>query len=189
MNQLDQEETQVWIMYCNSTQIPHIMSGGGKLFEVPLPDGWIEAGQEQIMNMVLLTLFWIFSPMQFNPSAKSGKVLCCFFFFFSFNYSWFIMLFQFLLYSKVTHSYIHIYTFFFLNYFSIMIYSKRTDIVPCAIPIGPCCLSILNVTVCIWLTQSPSLSHTLPHPLGIQKSVLYVGICFYFVDRFIYAMF
>ena len=52
------------------------------------------------------------------------------------NYSWFTTLCQFLLYSKVSQSYIHIRhadvcTFLFL--FSIMFYPKRLNIVPCAI--------------------------------------------------------
>ena len=44
---------------------------------------------------------------------------------------------------------IHIYTFLFKRniLFSIMTYPWRLDTFPC---VGPCCLSILNVIVCIY---------------------------------------
>ena len=47
------------------------------------------------------------------------------------KYSWFTVLCQFLFYSKVIQSYIHIYIFLILS--SIMVCPKRLDIVPCAI--------------------------------------------------------
>ena len=64
------------------------------------------------------------------------------YFFFFKNYSWFTVLCQFLLYSKVTQS-IYIYTHF-LILSAIMFYPKRLD------AIGPHCLSILNVIVFIY---------------------------------------
>ena len=45
-------------------------------------------------------------------------------------------------------SVIHIYTFFFKILLSIMVYHSILNIVPCAI-VGPCCLSILYIIVCI----------------------------------------
>ena len=40
---------------------------------------------------------------------------------------------QFLLYSKVTQSYIYIYNVTFLLFFSITVYPKRLDIVSCVV--------------------------------------------------------
>ena len=47
------------------------------------------------------------------------------------KYNWFTVLYQFLLYSKVTQSYIYMQLFFIL--FSILVYTGRLDIVPCAV--------------------------------------------------------
>ena len=61
-----------------------------------------------------------------------------------------MMLGQFLLYSKVTQSYIH--TFFF----SYHPFPSCTA--------GPHCLSILNIMVCIYQPHTPHPSHSLPPP-------------------------
>ena len=60
-------------------------------------------------------------------------------------------------------SFVHICTFFFL-FFSIMVYHRILNIV-CHI-LGPCCLSILNIIVCIYQLQTPSPSLSLPSPLA-----------------------
>ena len=62
-----------------------------------------------------------------------------------------------------THTYIYIHIFF-LTLSSILFYPKRLDRVPCAV--GPHCLSILNVTVCIYSPQTPRPSHSLSLPLS-----------------------
>ena len=58
-------------------------------------------------------------------------------------------------------SVIHIYVFFFI-FCSIMVYPRRSNIVPCAIQQEPCCLSVLNAIVCIYQPQTPSPSLSLP---------------------------
>ena len=56
---------------------------------------------------------------------------------------------------------------------SIMFYQKRLDIVPCAVPVGPLCLSILNVIVAS--TNLKLLIHPTPYThLGNYMSILYV---------------
>ena len=91
--------------------------------------------------------------------------------------SWFTMFCQFLPYSKVTQSYIHIYIYththilfsFFYHVLSQMIrYSSLRYTV------GAHWLSILNVIVCIYHLQTPCPSHSLNLPLGNHKSVLHV---------------
>ena len=61
-------------------------------------------------------------------------------------------------------SVIHTETFFFLILFSIMVYPRRLDNSSLCYTVGPCCLSILNVIVCIYQPQTPSPSHSLPPP-------------------------
>ena len=80
------------------------------------------------------------------------------------------MLCQSLLCSKVTQLFIHIYTFFFYILFH---YGLSQDIQYSSLcyTLRPCCLSILNIMVCIYQPQTPNPS--LPHtpPLGNHKSV------------------
>ena len=47
-----------------------------------------------------------------------------------------------------------------------MVYPKRLNIFPCAIPylVGLCCLSVLNVIVCIYQLQTPSPSDSFSPP-------------------------
>ena len=58
--------------------------------------------------------------------------LCFLFFilFFDLNCSCFTVLYQFLLYSKVTQAYIYMHSFF--NVLFIIVYPQRLDVVPCA---------------------------------------------------------
>ena len=69
-------------------------------------------------------------------------------------------------------SVIHTYAFFFHILFH---YGLSHDIEYSSLcyTVGPCCLSTLNVTVCIYQPQTPSPSLS-PPPLGNHKSVLYV---------------
>ena len=59
-----------------------------------------------------------------------------------------------------TYIYMYIYTFLKEMFFSIMIYHRILNIVPCAI-VGPCCLSILYIIVGICQPHS----HSIPSPL------------------------
>ena len=63
------------------------------------------------------------------PELRSD-LLCSCWKYFLLKYNWFIMFCQFLLYSKVTQSYIYTH---FLILSSIMLYHKWLDVVPCAI--------------------------------------------------------
>ena len=78
--------------------------------------------------------------------------------------SWFTMLYQFLLYSKVTQWYI------FFHVLSIMVHHRLTEYSS----LRSCCSSILCITVCICWSQTPNPSLPTPFPLGNHKSVLYI---------------
>ena len=71
-----------------------------------------------------------------GTSAKHGGVGFFFpfmtFIYFFLKYSWFAMLYWFLVYSKVVQLYIYIKLFFFM-FFSIIVYYKILNIVPCTI--------------------------------------------------------
>ena len=67
--------------------------------------------------------------------------------------------------------------FLFCNHFNMFIFfhhglSQDIEYSSLCYRAGPCCLSILNVIVCIYQPQIPSPSLSLP--LGNHKSVLYV---------------
>ena len=112
------------------------------------------------MESPRLEPFWINSidnrKLVFNPGGRKlamwlygmgeGSLKC--FFFKKIKYSWFTMLCQFLLYSKVTQSYICI------HYFSHTIFhrllSQETGYNSLCYIVGTHCLSILNVIVCIY---------------------------------------
>ena len=76
---------------------------------------------------------------------------------------------QFLLYSKVTQSYICTYILFDMIFHHDL--SQETGYSCLCCTVGPQCLSILNVMVCIYYPQTPNSSHSLP--LGNHKSLLY----------------
>ena len=76
---------------------------------------------------------------------------------FKLKYSWFTAVWQFLLYSTVRQSY----TLFFSYYFHHVLFQEIGYSFLCCI-VGPHCLSILNVTVCIY--QTLSSSYSLPSP-------------------------
>jgi len=73
-----------------------------------------------------------------------------------------VFLYLFLLYSKGTQSHL------FIHYFSLLMFhcvlSKETEYSSLCYSVGPHCLSILNVSVCIDQPQIPSPSHFLSPP-------------------------
>ena len=73
-----------------------------------------------------------------------------------FQYNWFTVFCQFLLYSKMTQSHIHIYILF-LTLSSIMLHHKWLDIVPCAIQ------QDIIVTWNTWYLLTPD-SQSIPLP-------------------------
>ena len=76
------------------------------------------------------------------------------------KYSWITMLCESLLYSKVTHLFTYIYILFLILFH----YGLSQDIENSSLhyTVGPCCLSILYIVVCICWSQTPNPS--LPHP-------------------------
>ena len=83
------------------------------------------------------------------------------------------MLCQSLLYGKVTQLYTE--TFFFNILFHYGLSQGIGYTFPCY-TVGPCCLSVLNVIVCIYQHRTPRPSLSLPAPFGNHKSVLYVSL-------------
>ena len=75
------------------------------------------------------------------------------------KYSWFTMFLQFLLYSKVTQSYTF---FFFLIVSSDHVLTQENGHSSLCCIVGPHCLSIPNVIVCIY--QPQTLLHPTPSP-------------------------
>ena len=93
------------------------------------------------------------------------------------KYSWFILLCWCLLYSS--YSTIHTYTLFFSFFFHYGFCQEIECSSLCYTGGGPCCLSILNVIVCIYQPQTPSPLICLPSPpLGNHKSVVYFCVIF-----------
>ena len=103
-----------------------------------------------------------------------------------FCYSWFIAFCQFLLYSKVTRSYIHIHIYMYLFIYSFShiilhcVSSQVTRYSSLCYIAGSHCLSTPNSIVCIYQSQTLSPSHSLPRPLGNHRSVLQVHVFFFF---------
>ena len=92
------------------------------------------------------------------------------------------MLYQFLLYSNVTQSYICIYSF--SHIISHHVLSQKIGYSSLCCTVGPCCQSILNGIVCIyepWLPVHPTPSPLFP---GNHKSVLCVNPFLSFVPCF-----
>ena len=89
-----------------------------------------------------------------------------------------------------TCKYIYIYIYIlFLILSSVMFYPK-SEYSSLYCTVGPHYLSILNVIVCIYQPQTPSPPHSLPPPpWQPQVYSLYLWVCFYFVCRFICAIF
>ena len=68
--------------------------------------------------------------------------------------------------------YIYIYFFFFFRFFSIIGGYKILNIVPCAILVGPYCLSILYVCCCCWVSRwATSDSFATPWTVACQASL------------------
>ena len=103
--------------------------------------------------------------ISFNWSYKWKQYMLteflCVFFFFKLKYSWFTMLCEFLVYSKVIQ--------FFFRFFSITVYYKILNSFLCY-TLGPCCLSILYILL---IPNSP-FTPPLPFPFGNYKFVFYV---------------
>ena len=92
--------------------------------------------------------------------------------------------------AQQSDSIIHIWIFFFNILFHYGLSQEIRYRSPCY-PVGPC-LSILNVSLHQLTPNSQSilLLRWPPHPrLSNHKSVLYVWVCFCFVDKFICAIF
>ena len=84
----------------------------------------------------------------------------------------------------------YIYILFIL--FSIMVLSQGVGYNSLCYTVGPYCLSILNVIVCIYYSQTPSPSHSLtPPPWQPQVCSLHPSLIvwFCFLDKFICALF
>ena len=90
------------------------------------------------------------------------------------KYSWFIIFCQFLLYSKVTQSYIYIHSFFHTIFHHVLTQEIGHSSLCCTV--GPYCFSVLKVIAHIYQPQTPSPSHSFPSPLplGNRKSLLQV---------------
>ena len=87
--------------------------------------------------------------------------------FFFLKYSWFTILWPFLLYSRVTPSYVYIYIYthsLFLILSSIMVYPKRLAIVPCAIQQDVTAYPFQMWQFASTKPQTLRPSHSLRHP-------------------------
>ena len=85
-------------------------------------------------------------------------------------------------------SYTYIYILFYILFHYVLSREIRYNSLCCTV--GPCCLSIPNVIVCIYQPQTPS--PTLPlsaPPWQPQVCSLCPWVCFCFVDRIICAIF
>ena len=80
------------------------------------------------------------------------------------EYSLFTVLCQFLLYSTVTQSYIYTRSFSYIIFYHVL--SQETGYSFLCCTVGPPCLSILNVIVCIYQPQTLCPSCFLPLPIG-----------------------
>ena len=56
------------------------------------------------------------------------------------------------MYSRVNQLHMYLYLFFF-RFFSLIDYYKILNLVPCTI-VGPCCLPILYIVVCMFQSQT-----------------------------------
>ena len=122
-------------------------------------------------------LSWLLTTYKINtnPSALLVYISHDIFVFVCFvllKYSWFTMLCQSLLYSKVTQ--FSTYRHSFLNILFHYGLSQEIGYSSLCSTVGPWCLSILNVIVCVYQSQIPSPPLSLPLPLGNHKSDLYV---------------
>ena len=129
-------------------------------------------------------MFYLDHPLKWN--LRIFKNFIIYLLIFLLKSSWFTMLCLSLLYSRVTQlcTYIHS----FLNIFFHYGLSQEIGCSYLWYTVGPCCLSILNVIVCIYQPQTPTPSLS-PLPLGDHKSVLYVCESICFVYKFICVIF
>ena len=99
-----------------------------------------------------------------------------------FYYSYFIVWYQFLLYSKMPQSFIHAYIYICIHTHTHILFlifhhvlSQEIGYSSLCYTLGPCCLSILSVIVCIYQPQTPCSSHSLPPlPLATPRPVVFV---------------
>ena len=105
-------------------------------------------------------------------------------FFLKLKYSRCTLLGQLLLYCKVTDIYIWLIYYLFLILSSIMVYPRRSGIIPCTVQVGHSkCNSLYQLT-------SNSLSIPLPPPPWLlQVSSPCLCVYFYSVDRIVCAIF
>ena len=83
---------------------------------------------------------------------------------------------------------IYIYTLFFIL-FAIIIYHRILNIIPCAIHLGPCCLSILHIITASANPKPQYMPTPFPSPLAnASLSSMSVSL-FLFVDNFIHVIF
>ena len=94
-----------------------------------------------------------------------------------------LVLCQSLLYSKVTQLYAYI---CFLKFFSIMVYHRSLNIVPCLCYIVGPCLSILNIIVCIYQPQTPSASLSLLPSTLATTSLISMSVSLFLFHRLVH---
>ena len=112
----------------------------------------------------------------YNWITNLGGVLV-----FSFKSSWFTMLCRFLLYSRVTQSYIYLHSFSHTIFHHVL--PQEIGCRSLCYPVGPHGLSILNGIVCVYSPQTPCLSRFLPlPPWQPQVCSPSLSVCFCFVD-------
>ena len=130
---------------------------------------------------VLGMIFWTFSGFSYIANVSSP---CCLFFKIFFK-CWFTVLCQFLLYSRVTQSYINTHSLNTIFHHGL---SQEIGYSSLCYTEGPYCLCILNIIVCIYESQTPHPSCSVP-PWQPQVCFLCLWVCFGFVDRFLSAVF
>ena len=104
---------------------------------------------------------------------------------------------QFLLYNKVTPSYTcthvhtrtHTHTYSFPHVTFHCVLSQEIGHSSLCYIAWSHCLSILNVIVCIYQPQSPSPPCSVPAPQKPQVCSVCLWVCFFFINRFICAIF
>ena len=118
----------------------------------------------------LWNMIWVTSYLE----AK--KTLAIKFYLFVLKYNWLTMLYQYLLYSKMTHlyKYIHFLIFFYYDL------SQDVECSSLCYALEPCCLRILTVIVCVYNPRLPVHPPPSHFPLTPQCSLslfLYKSIC------------
>ena len=105
---------------------------------------------------------WEFKILCINLVVEKRDQGKCIEVLFYFHYSWFTVLCQVLLYSIVTHSYIYIHYFFHTIFYHVLSQEIGYSSLCCTVETH--CLSILNIIVCIYQSQTPCPCNILPSP-------------------------